>query len=344
MIESTANERARSPSGFRGWVSVVLEDKWTGRIVLAFLIVSLLMFPVFVERPFLLLVLIRLFFFATLAQSWNILGGYAGQLSLGQAIFLGIGAYTSTLLLTKLGISPWIGMVVGVLIALVGAILIGIPLFRLRGHYFAIATWLLVEITQILVINWRWAGGAMGINLPFLGDTPAFFQFNSRVPYYYIALTITALVFATTFVLERTKPGYIFRAIKDDPEAASSLGVNILRFQLIAFMIYAMFSAMMGTFFAQLILVISPDSLLILDLAVLAMLMAVLGGMGNLWGPLIGAIILVPAAEYTRVWLGARGDALSVMIYGLLIVLLAIYQPEGLTSLFNKFRRRLRGE
>lgn len=312
-----------------------------GGALLVLVLVVLAAFPLLVADPTLQHVFIQVFFYATLAQAWNILGGYAGQLSLGQSIFVGAGAYTSTLLFVKAGVTPWIGLVGGMLVAMSLAILIGYPLFRLKGHYFAIATWLLTEIAQVLVINWAWASGAVGINLPFRGDSPVLFQFNSKAPFYYISFAIAVLAFVTTYLVEHTKPGYIFRAIKDDPEAASSLGVYILRYQLLAFMIYSAFSAAIGTFYAQYVLVIVPDTLLKIDMAVLAMLAAVLGGKGTLWGPLIGALILAPLAEYARILLGGQGRAISLAVYGFLIVSLAIYEPLGLMSLFRRIRRRI---
>jgi branched-chain amino acid transport system permease protein len=338
--ESMTTERSLPLTG-RTFLQSAVTSRWSGLATLVLLAATLLVFPLLVDRPFLHIVLTQVFFYATLAQCWNILGGYAGQFSLGQSIFIGAGAYTSSLMLTKFGISPWIGLVAGMVVAALLAVVIGLPLFRLKGHYFAIATWLLLEIAQVLVIHWRWAGGAIGIHIPFRGDDPAFFQFNSKVPYYYIALVIMALIFAITYWLERSRPGYIFRAIKDDSLAASSLGVHILRYQLLAFVIYAMFSAVMGTFYAQWILVINPDALLIIDIAVLAMLMAVLGGMGTVWGPLLGALILAPATEFTRSLLGGQGRAISLIVYGAIIVILAIYEPKGLMDIFRNMKRRL---
>jgi branched-chain amino acid transport system permease protein len=141
--------------------------------------------------------------------------------------------------------------------------------------------------------------------------------------------------------MERARPGYMFRAIKDDAQAASSLGVHVSRYKLIAFLFYAAFSAALGTFYAQWILVVTPDAILIVDIAVLAMLMTLLGGMGRVWGPLLGAFILAPVTEYSRVLLGGQGGALSFVVYGALIVFLAVYEPKGLLDVYENFKRRL---
>ena len=219
----------------------------------------------------------------------------------------------------------------GVGLAVVVSQAIGFPCFRLRGHYFAIATIGIGEIVQTVAINWDAIGGARGIWLPIRPETLANFQFHrAKWVYYYIALAFVAAVFCLTALLERSRPGYYFRAIREDPDAAQSLGVPLTRYKLLAIAISAGFTAVGGTFYAQYVLFIDPESVLPTSLSILVCLVAVLGGVGTLWGPALGAAVLISLSEATRVWLGGTGKAIDLMIYGGLIVLVSVFQPGGL--------------
>jgi branched-chain amino acid transport system permease protein len=231
-------------------------------------------------------------------------------------------------------------MAAGMLLAVAVSQVIGYPCFRLRGHYFAIATIAVGEIVQTIVLNWDAVGGARGINLPLKPETLADFQFHrAKWPYYYIALGLFAAVFGLTALVERSRLGYYFRAIREDPDAAQSLGVPLTRYKLMAIALSAAFSALGGTFYAQYVLFIDPESVFPLTLSILICLVAVLGGVGTLWGPLLGAVILIPLSEATRVYYGGTGKAVDLMIYGGLIVLVAVFQPGGLAALLGRAAR-----
>jgi branched-chain amino acid transport system permease protein len=307
--------------------------------LLAALAGALLLFPAVVVQPYPRDVMIKIFLYALLAQAWNILGGYCGQISLGNAVFFGIGAYTSSALGLGLGLSPWLGMAAGMILAVVVSQAIGYPCFRLQGHYFAIATIAVGEIVQTIVLNWDAVGGARGINLPIQPETLANFQFHrAKWPYYYIALGLFAMVFGLTALVERSRLGYYFRAIREDPDAAQSLGVPLTRYKLVAIALSAAFSALGGTFYAQYLLFVDPESVFPLSLSILICLVAVLGGVGTLWGPFLGAVILIPLSEATRVYYGGTGKPVDLMIYGGLIVLVAVFQPGGLAALLGRAR------
>jgi len=298
------------------------------------IVLALIAFPHVLNAPFPHHVMIIIFMYALMAQSWNILAGFCGQISLGHAAFFGIGAYSTGYLFFAHQISPWIGMLVGVLLAMLMAVAIGIPTFRLRGHYFAIATLLIGEGVQIFFQRWDLVGAASGIFLPIIRETPLLsFQFHdTKLPYYYIILAFLALACFVVWLLDRSRIGYYFRAIRDEPEAASSLGVNVTRYKSFAFMISAGLMSMAGAFYCQYVLVIDPETVFPLSLSILVVLMAVMGGAGTLWGPIIGAAVLVPLSEVTRIYFGGTGGTLDLMIYGALIVLICIFKPEGLVG------------
>lgn len=313
--------------------------KW---LALAILAVLLLAFPRLFTQPFLQRTMILILLWSVLGLAWNVIGGYAGQVSLGHAIFFGLGAYTSTLMLTKWGISPWIGMFAGAAVAAGVSAIIGWPSFRLAGHYFAIATIAAGEIFAVMFRNWDWAGAAVGVYLPIIrGDQIANFQFHeARQGYYYIILAMLAITLLLTYVIERSRVGYYLKAIREDPDAARSLGINITRYKLYAIVISAAITAIAGTFYAQFVLYISPNTVFALLLSIQMCLVAILGGTGTLAGPIIGAAILIPMAEYTRVYLAGRAGGLHLVVYGLLIMLISIYQPAGLMGLFRQWQQR----
>ena len=309
-------------------------------LVLAALAAALVV-PAVVTLPYPRDVLIRIFLFATLAQAWNILAGYCGQISLGHAIFFGTGAYTSGMFVAKNVASPWVAMVVGALVAVVLSQVIGAPVFRLRGHYFAIATIAVGEIVHILAVNWDFIGAARGLYIPVKRpDSLVNFQFHqSKAVYYYIVLGLLVLGLGITALIERSRLGYYFRAVREEQDAAASLGVRVARTKQVAFAISAALTAACGTFYAQYVLFIDPESVFPLSLSILICLIAVLGGVGTLWGPLVGAAVLVPLGEVTRIYLGGTGKALDLVIYGALIMVVSVMQPAGLVGMARRGRR-----
>ncbi|HSE92677.1 MAG TPA: branched-chain amino acid ABC transporter permease [Methylomirabilota bacterium] len=307
------------------------------RGLLLALFVAALAFPFVFAKPFPRHVMIMIFLYAALAGAWNILAGYCGQISLGHAVYFGVGAYTSTVLVREANLTPWLGMLAGAALAVLVSQTIGYPVFRLRGHYFAIATIAVGEIVQTLVINWDRVGGARGLFVPIQRpDSLLNFQFHeSRAAYYFVALGLLLLTLAVTRALERSRRGYLFRAVREDQEAAASLGVHVAREKHRALAVSAALTALGGTFYAQYVLFIDPESVFPLSLSILICLVAVLGGVGTLWGPLLGAAVLVPISEGTRVWLGGGGKALDLLIYGALIMVIAVVQPAGLVGLLR---------
>jgi branched-chain amino acid transport system permease protein len=297
--------------------------------------VALVAFPFVFTGPFPLHVMILTFMFATLAVAWNIMGGYAGMFSFGQAAFFGVGAYTSSWLLVAHAVNPWVGLLVGGVVAALVAAAIGYPCSKLRGHYFAIASIAFAEIVRIHFNNWKLIGAAEGLTIPMVRPGGLLhFQFHgSKAPYYFISLGFLLASLAIARAVSRSRMGYYFRAIKESHELAMGLGISFVRYRLAAIMISAFLSAAAGTLYAQYILYLDPESVLVLSTSVQVVLIAMLGGAGSVLGPAIGALILVPVSELTRVTLGHRGTGVDMMIYGALITLISVYQPKGVWGL-----------
>jgi branched-chain amino acid transport system permease protein len=291
------------------------------------------LFPLVVTRPTWQNAVILMLMTAQLGVAWNILGGYAGQVSLGHATFFGTGAYVSSLLSMKLGLSPWLGMLAGGVTASALSLVVGWPCFRLRGHYFAMATIAVVEIVQATVNGSESLGGAVGLYLPLTESGVAGFVFNkSKLPYHYIALGLLSLTLLVNWLVARSRIGYYLRAIKDEPDAARSLGVSLTRYKLYAIALSSFFAAAGGTLYAQKELFVDPGSTLSTSLSIKMALVAILGGVGTLFGPVLGAAVLTAIEEATRILFGGSGRGTDVVVYGLLIVLIAVYQPAGLTG------------
>ncbi len=308
-----------------------------GRFVVPALLLLLILFPFVVNAAFYVHLMILVFLFAYLGQAWNILGGYTGQVSLGHAVFLGLGAYTSTLLFEWYGVSPWIGMIAGGLVAMAFGLIIGLPTFRLQGHYFAIATIAVGESVLALFNSWDLVGGASGIYRTIVPESWWAMQFHSsKDPYYFIALGLVVTIFTVTRLIERSRLGYYFRAIKEDPDAAKSLGIDTTRYKLYSMMISAFFTGLAGTLYVQYLLFIDPEMVFLLMLSIQICLVPVLGGVGTLWGPAVGAAILIPISEFTRGYLGGSAAGLDLVVYGALIMLVAAYKPAGIMGLLRK--------
>lgn len=304
----------------------------------------LLLFPLVITQTYLIHVMILVFMFGMLGVAWNIMGGYAGMFSFGQAAFFGIGAYTSSFLLVTFQVNPWIGLIAGGVVAALMAAAIGYPCSNLRGHYFAIATIAFGEIVRIHFNNWKLVNAAEGITIPMMDESLANFMFHSsKLPYYYIILAFLLLALVICYFVANSKMGYYFRAIKESHDVAEVLGVNVVRYRLIAIMVSAFLSAMAGTFYAQYILYIDPESVMLLAISIQIVLISMLGGAGTIMGPVIGAAILIPIAELTRIWLGHRGTGVDMLIYGFLITLISVYQPQGIWGLFANIGKKKNG-
>jgi branched-chain amino acid transport system permease protein len=263
---------------------------------------------------------------------------------------VGIGAYASTVLFLQYGISPWIGMIVGGILATIVGILIGLPTFKMRGAYFALATIAFAEGIRVMIENIDRLGpfvlnGPRGLQIPPLNLGLGNFLFAGKEPYYYIILFMLAAVLMLTYSISRSKLGYYLNAGGEEPEAAMALGVNVARAKLIAMAISSFLTALAGTFYAQFTLYIHPKSVVSLDLSFEIAFIALIGGRGSIAGPVLGALLLRPVSDFSRIYFGDTLPGLHLVIFGVVLILVMIYQPRGLqeplTRLYDQLVDRL---
>ena len=288
-----------------------------------------LLFPVLFKNPFFHHVVFMLFLYSILAEAWNVIGGYAGQLSFGHALYFGVSAYVSTFLFVRFHVSPWLGLPLGVGAAALVGFLVGLPFFRLRGHYFAIGTIGVTEAIRAIIKEWQLIGGAVGIYIPLIPSSFIDFQWSSRIPYYYIGMGFVVLVLYVNYKVENSKLGYYLRAIKMNESAALSLGISPLKYKEISMVISCGFTGVAGVLYAQYTLYVHPDSVMAMHISVDMAIMALVGGAGTIFGPLIGAALLIPLNEILKIYIGETGP-LHIAVYGVIVMIVALFQPSGI--------------
>ncbi len=269
------------------------------------------------------------------ATAWNLVGGYAGGLSLGHAAFFGLGAYTSSLLYLDYHVSPWLGALAGGLVAMVSALVIGTITIRLRGPFFALATLAFAAILGIVATNLRsLTHGSEGMTIPFapsLGNA----IFDSKLPYYYIALALLASYVALTWWIANSRFGYYLVALRENADAAQALGIDGLRVKLAATLLSAFMTALVGSFYAQYRLFFEP-TIFATSLSTQIALFAIIGGLGTVWGPLLGAAILVPLTNGLQSVLGSAIPGIDAFVYGTVLILAILFLPNGIASLYRR--------
>jgi len=330
----------------------------------------LLAIPKYVESPYALHMMILLFLSVSQGQSWNILGGYAGQHSVGHAAYFGVGAYTTMMLMHTWQIAPWFGVWAGMALVVVVALVIGSICFRLRGPYFVLASIAVAEILRLCAINLTTlTNGAEGILVteipPFKIGATILTDFSTKVPFYYIGLFLALLTIVITYWVQHSKLGYFLQAIREDQDAAHSLGIPIAFYKNVALVISAVLTSLAGGFYGILVGFVDPPTVLGLDVSVQIMLICIIGGMGTLWGPVLGSLVLVPLSEALRSNLFTEGlvkvglvnadsrigiflkENLShahVLLYGILVVLVILFMPDGLMGFMKKMATRWKRE
>ena len=302
----------------------------------------LIALPQVVKSSFAVDIFIRILLFSFIGVAWNLMGGYAKQLSLGHSAYFGLGAYTSTILQVDFGISPWIGMVAGGVVAMLASLPIGWLCFRLRGPYFTIATIATAQVLMLIFLKFRdFAWGAEGTTIPNLGSSPLMMQFETKASYCYVVLGLLALGLAVTYRIERSWMGYYLVAIGENEDAAEAVGVNAPRIKRDIYMISAFLTALAGTFYVQYIYFIDPATAFSFNISIEAALVSIVGGIGTLWGPVIGTVLLETTSALLQSWLGSSTGGVQLTVYALILMAVILWRPTGLMGLISQGWQRL---
>ena len=314
-------------------------------VVAGSLAVLFLIFPLFPHSSFAMVTLIQFLMFSLYGMGWNTIGGYGGQVDLGKAQYVGIGAYTTAVMLIRWDIPFWFSMPVGVCFAVLWSFVLGYPLFRLKGHYFAIATIATSLVLKDLFEVWDFVGAARGLEIsPIRFPPPDFLRliFREDVYYYYVILGFFFVGILYMNWFRKSRLGFQLRAIKDNEEVARSLGINVHWAKIKTYAIATAFVSVVGSFHTCYIKNIEPEDTMSLDISILIALMAMLGGAGSLWGPIIGAGILIPFKSYLKEWLGARAGIVGIdlILYAMIIMAISAFEPRGIWGIVQRFRRR----
>lgn len=302
-----------------------------------------ILFPFVFPSNFMVNFGVMALFYAFIGQSWNISGGFAGQLSFGHVAFFGVGAYASTIVQLRLGWSPWLGLPTAALAgALVGGV-IGVLSFRagLKGSYFALITLAFAEVLRIVTNSVSFTGGGLGMLIP-MKASAANFQFADRSGFYFLILLLAALSVALAEWLRRSRFGAQLAAIRENEDSAKALGINVFREKVKVMLLSGAIGGMGGCFFAQYFLYIDPLVVFGVDKSVEMLLVSMIGGAGTVYGPLVGALLLAFISDITRVLTQIQG--LSLVLYGSLLVVIIAYLPNGLIDLFKRRRKPTGGQ
>ncbi len=326
------SENVKAVRTYRRNVALVI-----GAILLIFILI-----PVFVKSPYILNVFILVFYMSTLSMAWNLLGGMTGQNSLGHAAYMGLGAYVSCLFITRAHLNPWLSALMGMIIVGLVAGVIFFPCFILRGPYFTLVSIAFGEALRQFIINSAFFGRASGIGLPFKrGDSFLDFRFVSKVPYYFIGLAMMILVYLFMKKIERSRMGYALRTIREDEDAAAAIGINPIRYKVMAVVVSAMVAALVGFFYAGYTRYIDPE-LMVQAKSTESVLPAVVGGAAYVEGPLVGGLLMIPLSEFLRAKYSAILPGINMLLYAIALLAVIRFRPTGIlgwymNSGFKKF-------
>jgi branched-chain amino acid transport system permease protein len=338
-------------------------------LLFAAAVVALAVFPQFVKKPYVLHMGVMLFLAIIQGQAWNVIGGYAGQYSVGHSAYFGVGAYVTMMLLEVSHVPPWWGLLAAVAASMLLSVVIGAITFRLRGPYFVLASIAVAEIIRLATLHFKdYTRGAEGYLLSSIPTLNLFgwqIEFLTKRTFYFAGLGFAVLVIAVNWAVERSKLGYYFQAIREDQDAAHSLGIDLALYKSIALAISAAFTAAAGGFFAMFVKFIDPNIAFGIDVSVQIVLICIIGGIGTILGPVVGAMVLVPLSEILRnprglVQIGILSADSSLvrfietylsnahlLVYGILVVVVILFAPEGVVGVIRdavaRSRRRRAG-
>lgn len=313
--------------------------------VLLFILLMAITFPFVPLSQYYTHVMIIIFIWGAVTTAWTYMARF-GMISLCHGAWMGIPAYTSVLLFNFYHLSPWVGMWLGLLAIAVAAGVVGYACFRfgLTGHYFAVTTLVITELVALVIIAFRdVTGGRLGLTVHPLGTAPLYFQFESKVPFYFMALALLLLSLYIWRKIDQSKVQKALAAIGEDEVAASSIGINVVRYKTGVAVISALVAGMGGIVYGQYIMYLNPVTLVSIAPSLVIVFMGILGGMLTLWGPMIGAIIMTGLQEYIRVSYGTVLMGWAWVGYGFIIVVIILFLPKGLygTLIEGLHKRRM---
>jgi branched-chain amino acid transport system permease protein len=298
-----------------------------------------LIFPLVVHSDYYQHLVIIIFMWVVIGSSWNLLAGYTGQVSFGHAIFFGVGAYTAGIFASKLGISAWWGMAFGGIFSMLVGLFVGWVCFRLRGPYFALATLAGGEIIRLIATNWEsLTDGMVGILI--------IQSFKSKLPYYYIALALALACIYTIRTIMKSKWGYYFVSIREDQDAAASLGINTTLYKNVSLLVSSFFTGMAGAFYMNYMAFIDPEVVFSLHyISIMAILVGIVGGVATIWGPAVGAFVMVGLQETFRSsFFGLAPKWISqahALVFGLLVIFVIMFLANGIVGDWPKIKRNV---
>lgn len=296
-----------------------------------------LIFPFVIRSDYYLHLVIIIFMWVVIGSSWNLLAGYTGQVSFGHAIFFGVGAYTAGLCVTKLGISAWWGMAFGGFSAMLVGLFVGWVCFRLRGPYFALATLAGGEIFRLIATNWEsLTEGMVGILI-----IPTF---KSKLPYYYISFSLALACIGVIYLIMKSKWGYYFVSIREDEDAAASMGINTTLYKNVSLLVSSFFTGMAGAFYMNYMAFIDPEVVFSLHfISIMAILVGIVGGVATIWGPAVGAFVMVGVQETFRSsFFGLAPSWVSQshsLAFGLLVIFVIMFLANGIVGDWRKIKQ-----
>jgi branched-chain amino acid transport system permease protein len=296
------------------------------------------------KQQYTMVLLMLILLYAVLATAWNIIGGMAGQLDLAAGAYLGAGAFTAGTLLLRFEISPWVGMFIGGLVAVALALVIGFPLFgfKVKEVWYALSSLALCEVLRVVFLMWDEVGGPTEVYLPTIQSVWYSMRFTTAMPFYYILLALLVVALVVNFRIRATKLGYQLLALGEDEDAAEVLGIDARWAKLKALMIYAFICGMVGAVYACFYGYLHP-SFFDADIATEVAIFGIVGGMGIIYGPLLATILLVGARELLRAQLGGGLEGLYLVVYAIVLIVVALYQPRGIAPLVGSVLQKFRG-
>jgi branched-chain amino acid transport system permease protein len=319
-----------------------MKGKMTKKQAVPFLVFGVIfaVLPLFSNSQYLMSLCVMGFLFAFWSTSWDIIGGYTGQMALGNGVYIGVGAFLTGALFKHNGVSPWIGMIIAGIMCGVLAAALCFPIFKLRGTYFAISTTALLHIIRMLwnenryILGWD-MGGSTGLKLPWVGGFMNM-QFLDKTGYYYVTFVLLLALLLGIHFFERSKTGFYFQAIRSNQDAAASMGVNVRMYKVLSQFISVFLLAVGGGVYAMYMQFVDPNRALNYDMTLQVVLYAVIGGRATVWGPFIGAIVLYPINELIRATWGSTLAGISTLFYGVALMLVIYFLPGGVVVYVQK--------